>query len=492
MRMTLAVAVLLLAVFPLAAATITAVEPPTMTEYTPAQQLTIYGSGLGEVVHFEGRKGVVDARAESVAAGSITLRVPPEVSDASGFYSIVVSGPEGDSNTVSFEVKPRWSSLVLLIPDPVVYAVATTPKGAYVTFEVIPFGGLDSDYTVRCDPESGSFFKLGPTEVSCVAWNRSAERAFGNVSVFVYDAEAPVMHLPERISVEAENADGAVVTFEATAEDGMDGPVPVTCSPASGSRFPIGVTMVECYASDSAFNPGYGTFEVEVKAPGDDGGGDGDHGTLVIHVPADITAEAEGAGGTQVTFTVTADGSDDSHPSIACQPESGSLFPLGATTVQCTATDTFGDRAEGSFVVRVIDTTPPLIDSLTADPSVLSPPNHKLVDVTITVEARDLYDAMPQCSVVTVAANEPVNGPGSGHTDLDWMITGPLTLQLRAERSGQGIGRIYTVYVTCADTFGNEFTGTVAVTVPKGNDDPGGGSATVVTTPSRRRAVGKP
>ena len=45
-------------------------------------------------------------------------------------------------------------------------------------------------------------------------------------------------------------------------------------------------------------------------------------------------------------------------------------------------------------------------------------------------------------------------------------VTGPLTLNLRAERSGNGSGRVYTIVVEARDRFGNARVSTVAVTVP--------------------------
>jgi len=65
-----------------------------------------------------------------------------------------------------------------------------------------------------------------------------------------------------------------------------------------------------------------------------------------------------------------------------------------------------------------------------------------------------------------VTSNEPVNGTGDGDQEPDWEITGPLTVNLRAERAGTGSGRVYTLTVQCSDDSGNSSTGSVAVTVP--------------------------
>jgi hypothetical protein len=76
--------------------------------------------------------------------------------------------------------------------------------------------------------------------------------------------------------------------------------------------------------------------------------------------PAPIVAEATGPAGAQVAFAVTASDSDDPVRSIACTPASGSTFPLGGTTVSCTATDThLNSSAPLAFAVTVQDTTPP-------------------------------------------------------------------------------------------------------------------------------------
>jgi endo-1,4-beta-xylanase len=69
------------------------------------------------------------------------------------------------------------------------------------------------------------------------------------------------------------------------------------------------------------------------------------------------------------------------------------------------------------------------------------------------------------CSIASVTSNESPNGNGDGNTATDWQITGPNTTDLRAERSGNGSGRIYTVTVCCTDPAGNASTGTTTVTV---------------------------
>jgi hypothetical protein len=113
----------------------------------------------------------------------------------------------------------------------------------------------------------------------------------------------------------------------------------------------------------------------------------------------------------------------------------------------------------------VTDTTPPTIAGVSANPSSLWPPNHKMVAVKVSVSASDAGSAVT-CKIASVSSNEPVDGLGDGDTAPDWQITGNLTVDLRAERSGNGRGRIYTIVVECVDAAQNRSTKPVNVTVP--------------------------
>jgi hypothetical protein len=62
--------------------------------------------------------------------------------------------------------------------------------------------------------------------------------------------------------------------------------------------------------------------------------------------------------------------------------------------------------------------------------------------------------------------NELVNGLGDGKTTPDWEVTGAFTANLRAERSGTGNGRIYTITVECADASENSSAASAEVIVP--------------------------
>jgi len=113
-----------------------------------------------------------------------------------------------------------------------------------------------------------------------------------------------------------------------------------------------------------------------------------------------------------------------------------------------------------------VDVTAPNIISVSTDPSILWPPNHKLRDVTVYADLADDTDPMPDFRIISVSSNEPETGEGTGNTAPDWVITGDHTVQLRAERGGKGSGRVYTITIEAFDESGNTAQATVTVSVP--------------------------
>jgi hypothetical protein len=186
------------------------------------------------------------------------------------------------------------------------------------------------------------------------------------------DTTAPVLTVPEDITEEATSAEGAVVRYEVSAEDSVDGPVGVTCTPESGSIFSIGTTTtVTCTATDAAGNTGTASFTVTVQ--------DTTPPTITT-VPEDITVQAtSGSDVAVVTFEVAAEDDVDGTATldeentliqdddvggditITCDPSSGTEFSIGETEVECTATDAAGNTGTASFTVTVQDTTPPVL-----------------------------------------------------------------------------------------------------------------------------------
>ena len=148
-----------------------------------------------------------------------------------------------------------------------------------------------------------------------------------------------------------------------------------------------------------------------------------------------------------------------------CAPPSGSTFGLGTTPFSCTATDASSNQSTCNSVVKIQDTTPPVISAVSATPNSLWPPNHKFLPVAVAVSVKDTCDPNPVCTVTSIVSNEPPTGGGSGNPSPDFEIAGPLSVSLRAERAGTGSGRVYTITVTCKDHSNNSTQATTAVTV---------------------------
>jgi len=198
-----------------------------------------------------------------------------------------------------------------------------------------------------------------------------------------------------------------------------------------------------------------------------------------VTAPSDRTAECAGPPGTAVDIgKVTAPGnggpgdgsvSDVCDASPAVANDAPQLFPLGATTVTWTATDASGNKRSAKEHVTIVDTTPPDL-TVTLSPTVLWPPNHKLVTITATITATDKCDPHPTVRLVSITSNEPDNGPGDGNQPNDIQATFGVddrTFQLRSERSGLGTNRVYTVTYEASDASGNTTTGQATVSVPK-------------------------
>lgn len=145
---------------------------------------------------------------------------------------------------------------------------------------------------------------------------------------------------PANITVSnAPNQCGAVVNYPAPTSTGSCGVV--TCSPASGSFFPVGTTTVTCTGTGDTCS-----FTVTVQ----------DTQPPSITCPSNVTVVGTpGDPGAVVTFPPPTASDNCPGVTVVCSPASGSTFPVGTTTVTCTATDASGNTATCSFTVSVFD-----------------------------------------------------------------------------------------------------------------------------------------
>lgn len=142
---------------------------------------------------------------------------------------------------------------------------ATGPGGALVTYTATA-GDNVAVATFGCTPASGATFPIGATTVTCTATDTSANTKTVTFLVTVVDRQPPAITVPSALSVQATGADGAPVSYDASASDAV-GVTSFACVPATGATFAVGTTTVTCSAADAAGNTASASFTVTVQAP---------------------------------------------------------------------------------------------------------------------------------------------------------------------------------------------------------------------------------
>ncbi|MDH3362323.1 MAG: HYR domain-containing protein [Gammaproteobacteria bacterium] len=136
-----------------------------------------------------------------------------------------------------------------------------------------------------------------------------------------------------------------------------------------------------------------------------------------LNLPLDSMQEASGPGGAIVTYTVTATDAGDPNPTFECLPASGTLFPLGPTVVNCSATDAVGNTSFGAFTVTVVDMTNPTI---TAPGPVTVEATAEFTPVAdVPLGTPDTFDLV---GISLVENNAPATF-GVGETTVTWTVT---------------------------------------------------------------------
>jgi hypothetical protein len=189
---------------------------------------------------------------------------------------------------------------------------------------------------------------------------------------------------------------------------------------------------------------------------------------LQVDAGDDVLLECASEDGAEYTLNgMVTDGDDYSFvwttdPEVELQDDDTltptGVFPLGDTVVTLTAMSD-GAEASDDVAVTVQDTIEPVVRAR-AEPFFLWPPNHKMREVEVRLRIRDRCTAPEdlQVELVSVESDEPDNGKGDGNTSDDIQDTDIGTddreVYLRAERSGSGDGRVYTLTYRVTDAAG--------------------------------------
>jgi uncharacterized repeat protein (TIGR01451 family) len=177
------------------------------------------------------------------------------------------------------------------------------------------------------------------------------------------------------------------------------------------------------------------------------------------------------AGTPAATFTSLAPGESQVMTVVAvlsCAAADGSAIASIALVVAATGDPNPVNNAAG--VATIVSNPPPAIAGAAASRRILLLPFHQMVPVTIDYTASD--SCGPVTTSVTVTSDEAVLAPLreqglAGLTSPDWQVLDAHHVLLRAERSINGDGRVYTIRIRATDSAGGTATQEVTVTVPR-------------------------
>ncbi|WP_298528845.1 HYR domain-containing protein [uncultured Christiangramia sp.] len=273
---------------------------------------------------------------------------------------------------------------------------------------------------------SGSLFPVGTTTITFQADDETNEPVQCSFEVIVQDTESPVLTCEETRIVEAEPGEtSAVVNFVLPpARDGCDRILPTRISEgsmASGSRFPIGTTNIVFEATDQANNTGYCTLQITVLAPKLPPEFENCSTTTIIK------DNDPGECGAVVTFVSPTASDENGNVEVTRIDEnidlvSGSLFPVGTTTIIFQANDGTNDPITCSFDIIVQDTEAPELTCVPDITAQASPGNDSRSINFLLPTARDNCDGVLQSRVSEGSLVSGSNFP-IGSTDVVFEAT---------------------------------------------------------------------
>lgn len=300
---------------------------------------------------------------------SINANTPANVTEVCEQGSITYDDPNMPGQTLSF--KTDDPSVNVVVEDPTCTNVqvcdisqATCPTDITVDNDaglcganvVLPDPSIPTECTSATfsySPASGSFFPIGTTQVTATISDGLGNQTVCTLNVTVNDTENPTIICPADIVIDNDAGQcGAIVNIPApTINDNCPGST-FSYSPASGSSFPIGTTVVDAIVTDASGNQAMCSFNVTVN--------DTENPTIIC--PADIVVDND-AGLCGATVNIPNPTINDNCPgtSFSYSPTSGSFFSVGTTVVGATVTDASGNQAQCFFEVTVNDTEAPVL-----------------------------------------------------------------------------------------------------------------------------------
>ena len=281
--------------------------------------------------------GAVDAIPDHASGSTFPL----------GTTTVLVAASDTRTNvsTASFTVTVLDTTAPMLAAHSNVLAEATGALGALVNYAAATAAdAVTATPAIAYSQESGTRFPIGVTTVTITATDAAGNVATGTFTVTVRDTTGPVVLVPANIVVEATGAAGAAVSFAVSASDAVDGAVDAIPDHASGSTFPLGTTTVLVAASDTRTNVSTASFTVTVL----------DTTAPMVTPPANVTMLATSPSGALVSYPMATAADAVGVVALSYSQNSGTLFPIGTTTVTATATDAANNTGTAIFTVTVL------------------------------------------------------------------------------------------------------------------------------------------
>ncbi|XP_070567259.1 hyalin-like [Ptychodera flava] len=204
------------------------------------------------------------------------------------------------------------------------------------------------------DFSPGTDFAIGKTNVVYNATDDSGNEAQCTFVIEVFDNEAPTITCPDDVNQSTDQGSPtAIVTWPTVDASDNSGHWGVNCSHEPDTAFEIGDTVVSCTAADPSGNEKTCSFTVVVT----------DDEVPEIDCPSDITTSTDPGSATAIVNYSLPTVQDNSGELITLVSDLQPLstFDVGRTNVSFNATDVFGNSAQCTFVVEVLDNEPPVV-----------------------------------------------------------------------------------------------------------------------------------
>lgn len=354
------------------------IDPPIALDddYTTAEDTPLVVSPAGLLENdWDGEGGTLTAvRVTNPAHGALAL-------NADGSFTYVpaadYSGPDSFTYRVREGQTNGSTATVTLTVTPVNDAPASAnlavtlaeDASASVTLSAVDPEGDSIGFTLSSPPAHGVLTGSGPTRTYTpnadfngtdrFTYQASDGQAMGNLATVTLTVspanDAPTGAAGPDQTLEATGA-ATPVTLNGTRSYDSDGDA-LTYTWSLGATFlgtgailttplPVGQHSVKLTVADPSGATNSDLVAISIR----------DTTAPTLTLPSELTVPQNGPNGAAVSFTVEATDAV-SAVTVTATPASGSIFPLGSTTVSVVATDETGNEKLGSFVVTVVGPT---------------------------------------------------------------------------------------------------------------------------------------